>query len=245
MAWQHEAIAADLRRRIQAGEYRPGDVLPGINALVEQYGAASATVRQALRTLQAEGLVDIRHGAGTFVRSFAPIIRAGQRRLSREVWGTGRSPWDVDAADRTAEVRDVVVARVPVPAEFAGALDLPYEAEVVARSRAYVVEDRPVMVATSYLPAGLAGGTAIEDADPGPGGIYARLAELGRGPARFVEELRARPPRGDEAARLRLPTGTYVLHIVRTAYDAAGRPVELADMVADPSVYVLTYEFDA
>ncbi|TVT21189.1 FadR/GntR family transcriptional regulator [Amycolatopsis cynarae] len=46
---------------------RPGDPLPPEPRLMEEFDAARNSVREALRTLQALGIVEIRHGYGTFV----------------------------------------------------------------------------------------------------------------------------------------------------------------------------------
>jgi DNA-binding GntR family transcriptional regulator len=64
----YRKIAADLRRRIESGELRPGDALPSEAALVERYGVARGTARQALGDLETAGLVETRHGKGRFVR---------------------------------------------------------------------------------------------------------------------------------------------------------------------------------
>ncbi|MEV5525783.1 UTRA domain-containing protein [Streptomyces prunicolor] len=91
----------------------------------------------------------------------------------------------------------------------------------------------------------LVSGTAVARPDTGPGGIYARLEELGRKSVHFGEEVRSRMPSGDEAERRALPTGGPVMLIARTAFDAAGVAVEVNNMVLDSSAYVLEFAFDA
>lgn len=61
-------VAADLKRRIDSGELPPGARVPSISYLMGQYGIARNTARRALHELEAEGLVQIRQGWGTFVR---------------------------------------------------------------------------------------------------------------------------------------------------------------------------------
>ncbi len=102
-----------------------------------------------------------------------------------------------------------------------------------------------MLLSTSYLPASLVEGTAITEPDTGPGGIYARLAELGHGPVRFREEVRSRMPLPEETAQLDLPAGTPVMLICRTAFADKGRVVEVNEMVLDAAAYVLEYDFDA
>ncbi|MGF1502288.1 MAG: GntR family transcriptional regulator [Paracoccaceae bacterium] len=63
------ALAADIRAAILAGQLGPGDRLPGEQALVARYGVSRPVVREALKALAAQGLVEARRGAagGTFV----------------------------------------------------------------------------------------------------------------------------------------------------------------------------------
>ena len=72
-------IAARLRIAVAAGELRPGDALPSVRRLAAQLRINPATVVQAYRDLEADGFVELRQGAGTFVREVAPARRAGER----------------------------------------------------------------------------------------------------------------------------------------------------------------------
>jgi GntR family transcriptional regulator len=72
----------------------------------------------------------------------------------------------------------------------------------VLRSRRYVLDGKPVLLSRSWIPAAIAAGTAIARPDTGPGGIYARLSDLGHAPARFREDLRSRMPLPSEVGRL-------------------------------------------
>jgi DNA-binding GntR family transcriptional regulator len=58
-------VIEDLRRRILAGEWQPGEQLPTVGALAEHYGVARRTVSKALRALQAEHLVVVTPNWGT------------------------------------------------------------------------------------------------------------------------------------------------------------------------------------
>jgi GntR family transcriptional regulator len=180
------------------------------------------------------------------MESRTPIVRESVARLSRDFWHAGRAVWDTDpgTAGRRREVDRIEVGRTPASAGVAEALGLQGSAEVVIRRRRYLVDDRPVMVATSHLPADIAGGTAIEQHDTGPGGTFARLAELGHEPVRARERVTVRAPAGDEAELLELGPDARVLAVSRVVWTAAGRPVEVNDMAADASSYELSYEFD-
>jgi GntR family transcriptional regulator len=242
---KYRQIADDLRAAIDAGTYVPGDRLPGENVLMGSYGVARMTARQALAALAAEGLTTTRQGVGVFVREFRPVIRKGTARLSSQQWTNGRGPWDAEGDPRPLTVDELTITEGPADAETAALLDIEPGSPVVTRSRRYLLAERPVMRAVSHLPAELAAGTAITKADTGPGGIYARLAEIGHAPARFREDVRARMATADEAASLNLDAGIPILHIIRTAATETGRPVEVNHMTLDASSYVLRYDFEA
>ncbi|MFE7935502.1 GntR family transcriptional regulator [Streptomyces sp. NPDC057456] len=240
-----QQIADELKAAIERGEYAPGARLPGENALAEQYGVASLTARRALKILSTEGLIETKKGAGARVISFEPIRRHGIQRLARSQWGSGKTVWSAD--DRRApDVDQVRVSESMVPPHhISTVLELAPDETVCVRSRRYVMAGRPVMIAESYLPQSLVAGSAITQADTGPGGIYARLADLGHAPTRFREEIRVRLPTVEEAARLGIPAERSVLKLARTAFDSDGRAVEINEMTMDSAAYVLNYDFDA
>ncbi|MFE7646444.1 GntR family transcriptional regulator [Streptomyces phaeoluteigriseus] len=242
---KYQRIADSLREAIQSGEYGPGDRLPGENDLITEYGVARMTARQALTVLKDEGLAESRKGAGVFVRSFRPLRRRGIQRLAQEQWGNGRSIWSADTEDRTLVVDQVTVTEEMAPEHVGSVLDLADEGTVCVRRRRFVLDGKPILLATSYLPAALVAGSAITQPDTGPGGTYARLAELGFKPVHFREEVRSRMPTKHEAAQLSISAGTPVILVCRTAFADEGRPVEINEMTLDAASYILEYDFDA
>jgi GntR family transcriptional regulator len=65
----HLQIGAFLRKAIESGEYKPGDLLPTEKKLTEKFNTSKSPVRQALETLRFEGLIFRHPGRGTFVAS--------------------------------------------------------------------------------------------------------------------------------------------------------------------------------
>lgn len=245
MAESARQIADALRERIHSGELAPGARLPGEPALVREYGVAKETARRALTLLVTEGLAVRRRGSGTYVREFRPIRRVANRRLAQESWASGGSIWASDIGERPMSVTDLEIYETSAPDLVSRALSLEEDAPVLVRDRLYVVEGEPVQAATAYLPAELVRDTAITQPDTGPGGVYARLAELGLRPTRFVEESRARMPSPAEVDRLHLAEGTPVIEIYRTAVTDDGRSVEMSHMLLDGGVYVLEYHLSS
>jgi DNA-binding GntR family transcriptional regulator len=64
---KYRQIAADLRARIECGEYEVGSQLPVKLELGQSYGAAGGTIDRALGLLRGLGMVESRQGMGTFV----------------------------------------------------------------------------------------------------------------------------------------------------------------------------------
>lgn len=62
-----QGVVEELSARIRQGEFNPGDKLPPEAAIMEAYGVSRTVVREAISQLQAGGLVQTRHGIGTFV----------------------------------------------------------------------------------------------------------------------------------------------------------------------------------
>ncbi|KOU19437.1 GntR family transcriptional regulator [Streptomyces sp. WM6368] len=242
---KYQRIADALRTAIRAGEYGPGDRLPGENDLMATYEVARMTARQALGVLQNEGLAEARKGAGVFVRAFRPLRRRGIQRLAHDQWGSGRSVWSTDTEDRELVVDQIDVREAEADGRVCDALGVPAGSRVWARSRRFVLDGKPVLFAVSHLPSDIVADSAVTQVDTGPGGTYARLAELGHAPVHFREEIRCRMPSADEAERLSLSMGTPVVQIVRTAFAEGGRVVEVNEMTLDSASYVLEYDFDA
>ena len=61
-----ERVATDLRQRITAGEWEPGQALPTVAALAGHYSVSKATITRVMRMLADEGLVRVVPRWGTF-----------------------------------------------------------------------------------------------------------------------------------------------------------------------------------
>jgi GntR family transcriptional regulator, transcriptional repressor for pyruvate dehydrogenase complex len=64
-----EQVLEQLRALLDGGALKPGDQLPSERELSEELAVSRGTVREAVQFLGALGLVEIRHGQGTFVRA--------------------------------------------------------------------------------------------------------------------------------------------------------------------------------
>jgi GntR family transcriptional regulator len=215
---------------------------------MDRFGVTRSTIRNALAQLRSEGLLTIERGAGAFVRMPSPVRRiVGPERFLRRDRQQGKAAYvaEMEREGRGHHVEVLEVSRIKVPDEIASMMGLEASSEVVLRHRRYLASGQPLELATSYIPWPLAKGTAITRQDTGPGGIYARLEERGYQIEAFEEQITARMPAPEERSQLQIPEGVPVFRIIRRAFDADGRVLELCDTIMPADRYVLTYPFQA
>jgi len=105
-----QAIAAELAAVIEEGEFKPGERLPPERDLMTRFGAGRNTIREAVQTLVAKGLLDVRPGRGTTVLSVDGDAALRQRDLGSRLTDSAvddlyefRMLLEADAAAKAAE----------------------------------------------------------------------------------------------------------------------------------------------
>ncbi|WP_343750692.1 FadR/GntR family transcriptional regulator [Lentibacillus halophilus] len=68
----YHGILQELRNYIEANHLQPGDKLPSERVLSEQLQAGRSSIREALRAMELLGLIETRHGEGTFLSTYRP-----------------------------------------------------------------------------------------------------------------------------------------------------------------------------
>ena len=100
----YDQIAARIRVSVAAGDLKPGDPLPSVRQLAGRLRVNPATVVQAYRELESEGFVELRQGAGSFVREVGAEKRKSERKqharrlvhaLLKQAAGVGLKPEDL------------------------------------------------------------------------------------------------------------------------------------------------------
>lgn len=104
-----ERVIRQLTRLIEDGVLKPGDQLPSERELSEELKVSRGTVREAVQFLGALGLVEVRHGSGTFVR-----LRTDPGELRAE-W----RDWTIRHAERIHDLLELRKALEPFAAELA------------------------------------------------------------------------------------------------------------------------------
>lgn len=75
----YEQISVRLKAAVATGDLSAGDALPSVRILAARLRINPATVVQAYRALETEGFVEMRQGAGTYVKSVQAETRSRER----------------------------------------------------------------------------------------------------------------------------------------------------------------------
>lgn len=70
----YEEVAEAIFDMIKTGALKPGDKLDSVQQLAEKFQVGRAAIREALTALKAMGLIELKHGEGTYVREFDPTV---------------------------------------------------------------------------------------------------------------------------------------------------------------------------
>jgi GntR family transcriptional regulator len=245
VASKFERIAADLRERVEGGEFGTGR-LPAETDLAEHYGVALNTLRRAVSTLHTEGLIVTHQGTGTFVRP--PRNRVRSRRPERYQWEKDRARLDRDVRIKTgATERDTGLhvsdldfrakyTVIPASESLAGRFDVPPRTPLLLREywTGSKSETSPFSLVRSYLLSELAErNPELTDCsnEPWPGGTQSQLFSIGIEIDQIIDNITARPPTADEMATLQIDKGVAVIVLWKTSIDVAGRVVEVSEVI--------------
>ncbi|WP_345194758.1 GntR family transcriptional regulator, partial [Streptomyces lavendulae] len=86
-------IAEDIIQQVRAGVLKPGDQVPSESEMAERYGVSGGTVRKAMLEIRASGLVDTRHGKGSYVRDRPPVRHRSSDRFRRSLRQGGKAAY--------------------------------------------------------------------------------------------------------------------------------------------------------
>lgn len=222
-------IAAELREAIHDGTYAPGDQLPTLPVLEEQFGVSATTVRNAIAVLRHDGLVESRTRAGTRVRERPAIHRMSADRYKPTVQPS--TPFTLDHQVGWAEYHlGKRFERVQAGDELAVLFEVEPGELLLARHFVFFDKDVPSQMSSSYVRWSDVAGSPITDPinEPWPGGTRAQLATVGVTVARIEESFTAGMPSEDEVTTLAIGVGIPVLRWTRRMLTAEGRVVEVA-----------------
>ncbi|WP_326739116.1 GntR family transcriptional regulator [Streptomyces sp. NBC_01022] len=240
----HDQIAAYLRDGILDGDFPPGKPLPSSRKLNDQFGAAAQTIKNAMETLEREGLVYTRRGAGIFAREHRQRTMTPAEYKNPPTDG-GKYQW-IAAAERkgsTGRSELLDVEEVIPPHLVREVFGLDSEETAILRRQLLFLDDEPCELVEVYFPLEVAQGTPITEKRRIKGGAGRVLADAGLPPLRCVDKVAARWPTPQQQEALRMPTRLPVLRQFRVTYSMDDRPIQAEFMIKAGHLYELEYEF--
>ena len=212
------SVQDELKQRIDRGEFPAGARLPSEPDLAAELQVSRATLREALRAMESEGLLRRRQGSGTFV--------AERPRMANSLDMNFGVTDAIRAAGMRAGIANGRHWVEPAAAGEAALLALEPGQDVLVLERVRTAEGNPVVLSRDVLPAGLLGDRPEVVRQLLQRSVYEVLErELGvvihHGVARF------RPVRADSsvADRLGVPRGELLLYLWQVDYATDGAPV--------------------
>jgi GntR family transcriptional regulator len=225
-----------IRRAILDGHWGIGQRLPSEPQLATELGISRATLREALRMLVSDGLLDRRHGVGTFVsRLPAPTIERGIDELFSLGEAIEQLGYEASVGNRAVEVG--------APSRsVAEELRLAPDEAVCHMSRVRMADGRPVILCEDHFPARL-----LVDAHLDADEAAAQVVEIGSLYSWFEERLgiaidwaltHIEPVAASatSAATLGVPAGTALIRLRQTHHAVDGTPVLYSENVHNSDV---------
>jgi GntR family transcriptional regulator len=217
----YSQIKGLILQSLQAGEWKPAEVIPSEIDLAARYRVSQGTVRKAIDELAAENLVVRKQGKGTFVATHTE--KHVQYRFLRLLPDSG----DLDTEGPTQR-HILECKRTRASAEVARALGLRSGEPVMLVQRVLLLAGIPTILEDIWLPAHLFKGLTTEQMATYRGSTYALYEEVfGVRTVRANEKIRAIVAGEERGRHLDIPPQTALLAVERVAYTYNDQPVEL------------------
>lgn len=141
-----EQVEELLRGRIRDGTYAPGSRMPSESELSDEFGVSRATLRTVLAKLAVNGLILRKQGDGTYVNIKVQEINAHQGYL----WEFVRI---IESNGFKPTIKPLAIEKKTATEEQANALAIEPGDELVALTRLFYADERPVILARNVIPA--------------------------------------------------------------------------------------------
>ncbi len=208
-------VRDQIRDLVEREGLGPGDRLPTEAEIGDRFDVARTTVREAMKLLEQDGLVDVRHGLGRWVSSL-PVLERPITRLesaTEMMQGLGYS-----VTNRLLDVRTR-----EADADEASALGLARNAKVIQLERLRLHRDEPFIYSVDVLPLTLIAGPieAVEWAGP----LLSQLEARGHRVVSATAEIKAVALPRSVVVKVGLRTSVPWLLMVHSNFDESGRPL--------------------
>ena len=215
MASPFQRLQAELAALISSTP--AGNRLPSEPKLAKEMGVSRATLREAMRTFETQGLIRRRQGAGTFVVGQVPVLDAGLEVLESLETMASRMSLNIS-------VSDLDISEIFSDKEFSDVLDVPLATSLTRVQRVMRADSRPVAFLEDVLPAKVLSVSQLpEDFS---GSVLDFLLERGDPLAVSRAAISATEAKAEVAKMLEIQRGDVLLAFTSKLYNAAGDVVD-------------------
>ena len=219
-------VLEDLRRRLAGGEFEAG--FPAERELIEQYETSRHTMRDAMRRLHNEGLIDRERGRGTFIRRTSIEQRTGA------LYSLFRSIED-HGFEQRSRVLDLERRQAP---DIAHLMKLPVKSPFVYLHRLRFSNDQPIAIDEIWLTADVA--SPLLSVDFEHTAVYIELENrCGVRPGAGSEKVHPTLPTNAERSLLNM-RARQPAFLVERYTEHAGRPLEWRRTVINGELFTFT-----
>jgi GntR family transcriptional regulator len=214
----YQQIKSLITRRLELGEWKPGELIPSEVELGILFKVSQGTVRKAIDELAAENLVVRRQGKGTFVATHHETL--SQFRFLRLVSDSDEQQFATNKLIDTKRVR--------APAEIARLLDLKAGDPVIFIKRVKSFNAVPTILEDIWLPGAIFRSLTAERMTEYRGPLYGLFeTEFGTRMIRATERIRSVLATAEMAELLQVEPNSPLLSVERLSFTYGDKPVEV------------------
>lgn len=221
-----QRLQADLAELIAKSS--PGARLPSEPDLAAELGVSRATLREAMRTFESQGLIRRRQGAGTFVVGQPPVIEGGLEVLESMLTLARRTNLNVGPGP-------AVIERIQADDEIAAALDVPLGTRLVRVARTMRADMRPVAYLVDTLPEEIL--HAEELTSKFSGSVLDYLLQRGDPLSVSRTDITANTATAEVAKMLEIQRGDVLLQFTAKLISVSGKVVDFSQSYFVPGYF--------
>jgi GntR family transcriptional regulator len=208
-----------IQERIETGKYAPNSQIPSEIKLSEELSVSRSTVRSAMATLAARGLVIRRHGFGTYVIPRIPDLFVH----IAESWDLNRR---IEASGRTPRIVDLAITHRHASQEEANVIEISAGDEIIYFRRLIYADDKPMLLSNNIVSADLIRSMGIDKGDETALKLFLNdycLTDY----AEIVISIKSVLATSDSSEMLQIATNDPILELEELYFDHEHRPLTL------------------
>ncbi|WP_194841654.1 GntR family transcriptional regulator [Sporosarcina obsidiansis] len=223
----HIQLRKSIEKKIKQGLFK--EKIPSERELMETYEVSRSTVREAISQLVIDGILEKKHGKGTFISKHPIHYWAGNFISTTEI---------IEQMQKTPSTKLIRHGIEIIPDELKKEIELD-NAYLIKRVR--YANEVPLAIETQYYPVHV--GLQLANLDISHGTLYDLMEnELSIPLHEADEKITSQKIGPEDAELLNLPADCYTLHLERFVYDVHGDLVEYCIADYNPELYAFHFK---